>query len=103
MNPMIEALLAIDREAQQTVADANAQREALRLQIRQEKQALQQRYQAEYAADCAARKAQIESEHKQLCDQLDELDALRCKQLNQTFDAHHAEWAAQIAQACLHS
>ena len=49
MNPMIEALLAIDREAQQTVADANAQREALRLQIRQEKQALQQRYQAEYA------------------------------------------------------
>ena len=44
MNPMIEALLAIDREAQQTVADANAQREALRLQIRQEKQALQQRY-----------------------------------------------------------
>ena len=103
MNPMIEALLAIDREAQQTVADANAQREALRTQIRQEKQALQQRYQAEYAADCAARKAQIEAEHRQLCAQLDELDALRCAQLNQTFDTHHTAWAAQIVQTCLHS
>lgn len=100
-NPAINALIALDREAQKMVSDAQQEREALRLRIHQEKQAIYQRYQEENEAALQERRTQIAQAHAQQIAQLEQDYAAQSAKLRALFAEKSDAWADAIAAHCL--